>query len=99
MRVLPEVQKQADFLILLAFTDESTLGKLADSFFELDVILGGKVSQPSQELRKQNRSYIYFTTNESRAVGVLRLWLQNKGSHVRSLENIWSRRKQEHVNS
>jgi len=44
---------------------------LARQFYEVDVILGGKVRQPSQQLIKENRSLILATTNESRAVGVL----------------------------
>jgi Cytochrome c554 and c-prime len=74
-RVLPEARRQSDFIILLAFTDEASLARLAREFYELNLILGGKVSQPSQELKKENRSYIYFTTNESRALGFLRLLL------------------------
>lgn len=72
-RLLPQVRRQADVVILLAFTDEATLAKLAQEFYELDVILGGKVSQPAQKLEKENRSLISFVTNESRALGWLRL--------------------------
>jgi hypothetical protein len=74
-RLVPEVRSRADLLVLLAFTDEATLAQLARQFFELHVILGGKVSQPAQELRRENRSLISFITNESRALGILRLQL------------------------
>jgi hypothetical protein len=74
-RCLAEVRSRADLIVLLAFTDEATLARLADQFYECQVILGGKVSQPAQELRKQNRSLVYFVTNESRALGILRLRL------------------------
>ncbi len=72
-RELAEVRPKTDLIILLAFTDEETLGRLADQFYEIQVILGGKVSQPAQELRRRNRSLIYFVTNESRALGILQL--------------------------
>jgi len=74
-RCLAEVRSKADLIVLLAFTDEETLSRLADQFYECQVILGGKVSQPAQELRRQNRSLIYFVTNESRALGIIRLRL------------------------
>lgn len=74
-RCLDEVRTKADIFILLAFTDEATLARLAQQFYEFQVILGGKVSQPAQELRKENRSLIYFVTNEARALGILRLRL------------------------
>ena len=75
-RRLAELRGQADLMVLLAFTDEATLDRLAQQFYEVQVILGGKVSQPAQELRHANRSVIYFVTNESRALGLLRLRLQ-----------------------
>ena len=85
-RLLPELRRQADLIILLAFTDEATLTKLAQEFYEVDVILGGKVSQPAQKLEKENRSLISFVTNESRALGALRLRLSGR-SRVASLSH------------
>jgi hypothetical protein len=74
-RYIPELRKKADLLIVLAFTDESTLSKLADQFFEPDIFLGGNVSQPAQELKRVNKSLVYYVTNEARTVGRLRLRL------------------------
>ena len=74
-RAIAEVRGKADFIVLLAFTDEATLTRLAQQFYEVPVILGGKVSQPSQELKRENRSVIYFVTNEGRALGFLRFRL------------------------
>jgi hypothetical protein len=72
-RLLPQLKDRADFIVLLAFADEAALTNLARQFYELDVIFGGKVSQPSQHLVKENRSLILATTNESRAVGILQV--------------------------
>ncbi|MGB7749764.1 MAG: multiheme c-type cytochrome [Verrucomicrobiia bacterium] len=85
-RCLAEVRSKADLIVLLAFTDEETLSRLADQFYECQVILGGKVSQTAQELRRQNRSLIYFVTNESRALGILRLKLA-EGAPLQVLNN------------
>jgi hypothetical protein len=74
-RYLTETRPKADLSVLLAFTDEATLARLAQQFYEFQVILGGKVSQPAQELRRENRSVVYYVTNESRALGSLRLRL------------------------
>lgn len=74
-RCLAELRGKADLIVLLAFTDETTLTQLAQQFYECQVILGGKVSQPAQELIRTNRSVIYFVTNESRALGILHLRL------------------------
>jgi nitrate/TMAO reductase-like tetraheme cytochrome c subunit len=72
-RVLPELRKQADAIVLLAFTDETTLAQLARDFYEVDVVLGGKVSQPAQKLLKENRSLISYAGNEGRALGWLKV--------------------------
>jgi nitrate/TMAO reductase-like tetraheme cytochrome c subunit len=83
-KTLPKLSGQADFCVLLAFTDEDGLSKLARQFYELDAILGGKVSQPSQHLVKENRSYILATTNEARAIG----WLQTNLISKNHLEAV-----------
>ncbi len=78
-KLLPQLKGQADAIVLLAFADEAALTGLARQFYELDVILGGKVHQPSQQLVKENRSLILATTNESRAVGTLEARLLGPG--------------------
>jgi len=72
---LAKLKAKTDLIILLAFANEATLARLARQFYEIHVILGGKVLQPAQELKRENRSLIYFVTNESRALGILRLQL------------------------
>ena len=92
-RCLEELRGKADATVLLAFTDEATLSQLARQFYECQVILGGKVSQPAQELIKANRSWVYFVTNESRAMGVLHLQLSKEappevtGNEIRLLRD------------
>jgi hypothetical protein len=71
-KLLPELRKKADVIVLLAFADETALAALANEFYELDLILGGKVSQSSQQLRKENQSLILYTANESRTLGMLK---------------------------
>jgi hypothetical protein len=70
-KLLPVLKTQADCIVLLAFADEAALASLAKQFYELDIILGGKVKQPSQQLGRENRSLILATTNQSRALGTL----------------------------
>jgi hypothetical protein len=75
------VRPKVDMVILLAFADETTMTRLAQQFYEVQVILGGKVSQPAQELKRENRSLVFYVTNESRALGILRLKL-SRGAPV-----------------
>ncbi len=83
-RLLPQLKGKADATILLAFTDEGGLRRLARDYFELDVILGGKVTQPAQRLERENRSAILYVTNQSRAIGTLSGLLTAPGK----LENV-----------
>jgi hypothetical protein len=92
-RCLGELRGKADLIVLLAFASEASLARLADEFYECQVILGGKVTQPAQQLRKQNRSLIYYVTNESRALGILLLRLKKgappaaAGNEIRFLQD------------
>jgi hypothetical protein len=70
-KVLPELRGKADAFILLAFANEDALRQLAREFYEFDIILGGRVREPAQRLISENRSVIAYTTNESKAVGVI----------------------------
>jgi hypothetical protein len=70
-RVIPLVKEKADVLICLAFTDEPGLEAIARDFYELPIILGGEVRQPSPALVRVNQSWILATTNQSRALGEL----------------------------
>ena len=74
-RLLPALKREADGIVLLAFADEAARAGLAKQFYEIDIILGGKVQQPSQQLVRENRSLILATTNQSRALGTLSVTL------------------------
>lgn len=69
--LLPELRDRADLFVLLAFVDEGALTRLAQEFYEFDLILGGRVRQPAQSLIHENRSAIFFTTNEARTVAAM----------------------------
>lgn len=87
-QALRELRGQADLIVLLAFASEETLSELAREFYECQVILGGKVRQPAQQLHRENRSLIYFVTNEARALGILRLRIgQGAGAPVEAAAN------------
>ena len=78
-RILPSLKSQADFRVLLAFTDEATLHTLARTFPEFDLVLGGKVTQPAQRIEHEGRTAIFYVTNESRAFGSMSITLQSTG--------------------
>lgn len=72
-RVLPELKAKADVIVLAAHTDEATLAALAKEFYEVSVVVGGRVSQPAQQLTREGRTLVYYTGNEGKSFGLLRL--------------------------
>lgn len=77
---LPEMKQGADVLVLLAFAKEDRMKELAAQFFEFQLILGGDVTQPSQEPERANRSLLMATTNQSRALGFFEAQLAANGT-------------------
>lgn len=78
-KYMPELKKKADFIVLLAFMDEPMMKAIARQFFEIDVIVGGKVPQVSGEPVKENQSVIVFNTDKGKSVGRLILLRDAEG--------------------
>jgi nitrate/TMAO reductase-like tetraheme cytochrome c subunit len=70
---------KADMHVLLAFCTPEKMKKLASKFFEFDLILGGKVTQPSPQLIKENQSVILYTTNQAKNIGYVEGILKSNG--------------------
>jgi Cytochrome c554 and c-prime len=70
-KYLPRLKEEADFIVLLAFSEETEMRALAQQFFELDVIVGGKVRQAVAEPIRENRSAIVFNTDKGKNLGRL----------------------------
>ncbi|WP_411847204.1 multiheme c-type cytochrome [Roseibacillus persicicus] len=68
-RHLPTLAAECDEVILLAFTTEAEMKRLAEEFYEITLIIGGDVGQASQFAQEVNQSLVVFTTNEARTVG------------------------------
>jgi 2',3'-cyclic-nucleotide 2'-phosphodiesterase (5'-nucleotidase family) len=84
-KYLPEVTKEAHLVVLLAFMDHEGMTALAEQFFEIDIIIGGDVPQPTAEPKQVNQSIIVANTDKGKAVGQLDLVFP--GGEVAVLEN------------
>jgi hypothetical protein len=78
-KYLPELKQKADFIVLLAFMDEPQMQALTAHFFEIDVIVGGKVRQATTDPVLENRSAIVFNTDKGKNVGRLDIRYQKNG--------------------
>jgi len=72
-RHLPDLAAECDEVILLAYTGEEEMKRLANEFFEFSLIIGGDVPQASQYLHKENESFLVFTANQARTIGQVSL--------------------------
>ncbi|MCF7954638.1 MAG: hypothetical protein K9M75_02435 [Phycisphaerae bacterium] len=79
-KYLPEVKAGSDFVVLLAFAGAEKMKAIADQFFEIDVVVGGKVPQASGEHLKQNKSVIVYNTGKGKRVGRLDVLTAADGS-------------------
>jgi len=78
-RYLPELRRRAGFIVLLAFADEDQMKEIAERFYEINVIVGGKVLQPSATPLRVNRTVIAYMTDKGKAVGRLDLKAEPAG--------------------
>ena len=67
--LLPSLRPHTDVLVLLAACDENTIEQLAKAHPEIDVILGGRVSQASKEIRQVGRCKIAYQANKGQMLG------------------------------
>lgn len=72
-RWLPEIKSKTDFIVLLAFCTEEEIRALADQFFEINVIVGGKILQPTGDPLAYNKSTVVLITDKGKGIGRLEL--------------------------
>ncbi len=72
-RHLPDLARRCDLIVLLAFADEETMTNLANLFYEIRLIVGGKVLQPSATPLRVNEAIVAYITDKGKSVGRLDL--------------------------
>ena len=80
-KYMPQLKKEADYIVVLAFMDETKMKALAARFFEADLIVGGKVLQASGDPVRQNQSVIVYNTDKGKMVGRLDIFRNPQGQY------------------
>ena len=70
-KALPAAKAAADAVVLAVFAKEQTMKDLAEQYFELAVIVGGDVEQPSGTAIMTNKSIVVYETDKGKSVGQL----------------------------
>jgi 5'-nucleotidase len=73
-KTIETMKGACDFTVLLAFADEETMKAVARQFFEIDLIIGGRVRQPIAEPLQVNKSFIASITDKGKSVGRMDLY-------------------------
>lgn len=81
-RYLPELRKQSDVVVLVAFADEETMLTLASLFYEVGVIVGGRVPQATPAPLTMNQAIVVAVTDKGKRVGRLDLDLSRRPAGV-----------------
>jgi 2',3'-cyclic-nucleotide 2'-phosphodiesterase (5'-nucleotidase family) len=68
---MPGLAGRSDLVVMLAFVDDQRLHELANLYFEVDVLIGGKVTQPQSQPDKINRTHVVRMTDQGKYVGRL----------------------------
>ncbi|NOZ22457.1 MAG: hypothetical protein GXP25_15355 [Planctomycetes bacterium] len=79
LRLLPELKERCDFLILAACTDLEGMGRLAAKLYEVDVILGGRVREPTRQPVVVNQSILAAVADKGKMLGRLEIHFDEKG--------------------
>ncbi|MEW6355355.1 MAG: multiheme c-type cytochrome [Planctomycetota bacterium] len=88
LRLLPELKGRCDFLILAACTDFEGMGRLAEKLYEVDVILGGTVREPTRQPPKVNQSILAAVADKGRMLGRLEICFDKNGAAVKHTGEI-----------
>lgn len=85
---LPAIRKETELVILLAFANEEKMQELAERFYEIRTVIGGRVLQPSGMPLTANRSAIAFITDKGKGIGRLDLTFDKSGAIASSTNSI-----------
>ena len=81
--VVPDLKRRCDYLIVLAFTDDDTIHKIAAQFPEVNCVLGGDVPQSSNALAEINRAINFNVMDRGKVIGEIEL--KRDGDTLRSV--------------
>jgi len=80
LKLLPELRPRADLIVLAANTSHEGMKRLAARLYELDVILGGAVRQPTTTPERVNDSVLAAVADKGKVLGRMELRLDPSGS-------------------
>ena len=79
-RILGDLRKQTDVIVLLASADPAAMQRLAQAHPEVDVLLGGRVPQASREVELVGSCRLASLANNGQMIGEMTLGINPDGT-------------------
>jgi 2',3'-cyclic-nucleotide 2'-phosphodiesterase (5'-nucleotidase family) len=79
-RVIPEVKKQADVIVALAYMTRDQAQRLASENPDIDTVIGANQINNTEEVEHFNRATITYAFNQTKYVGELRYYVRPDGT-------------------
>jgi hypothetical protein len=86
--VINTLKGSSDYIVVLAFVDESTQRQIAAHFPEVNCILGGDVPQSSNTTQDANRAFLFNVTDRGKVMGEIDLKRKGNGYYAESSRGI-----------
>ena len=79
-RVIPELKKKVDYVVVLAYMTQDQAQRLATENPDIDAIIGARQVNNLGEIQEFNRTAIVYSYNQTKYLGELRFYLKDDGS-------------------
>jgi len=77
--ILPDVRKQADLVVVLAYMPLDMAKQLAKENQDIDVIIGANASHPAPPAQKEGKTVIVYAESQTKSLGEIRLYFNREG--------------------
>jgi 2',3'-cyclic-nucleotide 2'-phosphodiesterase (5'-nucleotidase family) len=78
-RILPDLKKQVDFVVALAYMPQDKAQLLATQNSEIDAVIGARQMSNTGEVQHFNRATLTYAYSQTKYLGELRVYLSNDG--------------------
>jgi 5'-nucleotidase / UDP-sugar diphosphatase len=77
--VLPEVRKQADLVVVLAYMPADMAKQMAKENPDIDMIIGANGTHPPPPAVREGKTIIVYADNQTKSLGEVRLYFNSEG--------------------
>lgn len=84
-RVLPQVRKRADYVLVMAFMDAAAIEKMVSRHPEIDAVIGNVGLPIGTQEKNIGKTIVTYSIYESKFLGEIRIYVDDKGRPAKSV--------------